>query len=85
MRAEAARYTGQEAQVMEYFRKNPGAADTLKGPIFEEKVVDFIVDQATVTEKPVSSGELVEPPSPPLPSEPDFDGAPSEVTSVPAA
>ena len=40
MRAEAGRYPGQEAQVMEFFRKNPQAADSLRGPIFEDKVVD---------------------------------------------
>ncbi len=46
MRAEAARYPGQEAQVMEFFRKNPQAAESLRGPIFEDKVVDYILDQA---------------------------------------
>jgi trigger factor len=48
MRAEAARYQGQEAQVMEFFRKNPQAADSLRGPIYEDKVVDYILDTATV-------------------------------------
>ena len=46
MRTEASRYQGQEAQVMEFFRKNPQAADGLRGPIFEDKVVDFILDLA---------------------------------------
>ena len=58
MRAEAARYPGQEAQVMEFFRKNPQAADSLRGPIFEEKVVDFIVDQAKVAEEVVAPSAL---------------------------
>ena len=43
MRAEALRYPGQEAQVMEFFRKNPQATENLRGPIFEEKVVDFML------------------------------------------
>ena len=47
MRAEAARYSGQEQQVMEFFRKNPQAAETLRGPIFEDKVVDFVLELAT--------------------------------------
>ena len=48
MRAEAARYPGQEQQVMEFFRKNPRAAETLRGPIFEDKVVDFVLELAQV-------------------------------------
>ena len=59
MRAEAARYTGQEAQIMEFFRKNPEAAESLRGPIFEDKVVDYILDQATVDERVVTPEELV--------------------------
>ncbi len=58
MRAEAAKYTGQEAEIMEFFRKNPQAADTLRGPIFEDKVVDYILDQATVGERIVTPDEL---------------------------
>jgi len=64
MRTEAARYAGQEAQIMEFFRKNPQAAESLRGPIFEEKVVDFILDLAKVEDKVVSPEELaVEPAS----------------------
>lgn len=58
MRAEAGRYQGQEAQVMEFFRKNPQAAETLRGPIFEDKVVDYILDQATIEDKVVTPEEL---------------------------
>ena len=58
MRAEAARYQGQEAQVMEFFRKNPQAADGLRGPIFEDKTVDFILESATVEDKVVTPEEL---------------------------
>ena len=58
MRAEASRYTGQEAMVMEFFRKNPEAAESLRGPIFEDKVVDYILDQATVEERVVPLDEL---------------------------
>ena len=58
MRQEAARYPGQEQQVMEFFRKNPQAAENLRAPIFEEKVVDFLLELAKVSEKTVSPAEL---------------------------
>ena len=58
MRAEAARYPGQEAQVMEFFRKNPQGAEGLRGPIFEDKVVDFVLELANVTETTVTPEEL---------------------------
>ena len=58
MRAEASRYPGQEQQVMEFFRKNPDAAENLRGPIYEDKVVDFILELAKVEEKAVTPEEL---------------------------
>ncbi len=58
MRAEAGRYPGQEQQVMEFFRKNPQAAEGLRAPIFEDKVVDFVVELAKVEDKSVSAEEL---------------------------
>ncbi|MGI4793110.1 MAG: trigger factor, partial [Janthinobacterium lividum] len=58
MRAEAGRYPGQEQQVMEFFRKNPQAADGLRGPIYEEKVIDFILELAKVEDKTVTPEEL---------------------------
>jgi len=64
MRAEASRYQGQEAQVMEFFRKNPQAADSLRGPLFEDKVVDFILDQAGIEDRSVTPEELAAEPAP---------------------
>ena len=58
MRTEAQRYPGQEQQVMEFFRKNPQAADSLRGPIYEEKVIDFILELAKVEDKTVTPEEL---------------------------
>ncbi len=58
MRTEAGRYPGQETQVMEFFRKNPQAAENLRGPIFEEKVVDFVLELAKVTDSVVTPEEL---------------------------
>lgn len=51
---EAQRYPGQEAQVFEYYRKNRQALDALRAPVFEDKVVDFILELASVSEMPVS-------------------------------
>ena len=63
MRAEAMRYPGQEQNVFEFFRQNPRATDTLRGPLFEEKVIDFILELAKVEEKTVSLEELSKEPS----------------------
>ncbi len=65
MRAEAGRYPGQEQMVVDFFRKNPQAAETLRGPIFENKVVDYILDQAQVEERTVTPEELAEAPAAP--------------------
>jgi FKBP-type peptidyl-prolyl cis-trans isomerase (trigger factor) len=58
MRTEAGRYPGQERQVMEFFQKNPQAIENLRAPLFEEKVVDFMLELAQVTEKEVPAAEL---------------------------
>lgn len=51
-------FPGQEQRVYEYFRKTPQAVASLRAPIFEEKVVDFLLELATVTENKVSREEL---------------------------
>ncbi|MBI4031253.1 MAG: trigger factor [Proteobacteria bacterium] len=51
--SEAQKYPGQEAQVFEFFRSNRQALDSLRAPVFEDKVVDFILELADVTEKEV--------------------------------
>jgi trigger factor len=56
---EAQRFPGQERQVLDYYRKNPEAAGNLRAPIFEEKVVDYIVELAKPTERKVSPKELL--------------------------
>lgn len=72
MRAEAGRYPGQEGQVLEFFRKNPQAAETLRGPIFEDKVVDYVLELAKVTEREVAPDELS--------AEPDAPSAEAEAS-----
>ncbi len=54
MRVEAMRYPGQETQVMEFFRTNQQAVESLRGPIFEDKVVDYVLELATVTDETVT-------------------------------
>jgi trigger factor len=51
-------FPGQEQRVYEYFRSNPQAVAGLRAPIFEEKVVDFLLELADVTENKVSREEL---------------------------
>jgi trigger factor len=58
VRQEASRYPGQEPQVLEFFRKNPQAAENLRAPLFEEKVVDFMLELAKVSERQVTPEEL---------------------------
>jgi trigger factor len=56
--SEAQRYPGQEAKVFEFYQKNAQAQASLRAPIFEDKVVDFITDLANTTEKKISPEEL---------------------------
>jgi len=49
---------GREKEVWDYYRNNAQALAQLRAPIFEDKVVDFILELANVTEKKVSREEL---------------------------
>ena len=60
MIAEARRYPGQEQQVVEFYQKNPNAIAQLRAPIFEEKVVDLIIEKAKITDKKVKEDVLFE-------------------------
>lgn len=57
--AEVRRFQGQEQQVYDYYRKNPQALASLRAPIFENKVIDFVTELATITEKTVEREELI--------------------------
>jgi trigger factor len=50
---------GREQEVWEFYQKNPGALASIRAPIFEEKVVDFLLELATVSEKQVTREELL--------------------------
>ena len=60
MIAEARQYPGQEQQVIEFYQKNPQAIAQLRAPIYEEKVVDLIIEKAKVTDKKVTKEVLFE-------------------------
>ena len=56
--AEVRRFPGQEQQVMNYFRNNAQAIANVRAPIFEQKVIDWIVEQAKVTDRKVTMEEF---------------------------
>ncbi|MFZ0606729.1 MAG: trigger factor [Xanthobacteraceae bacterium] len=56
--AQARMVPGQEQRVWDYYRNNPGALAALRAPIFEDKVVDFLLELAEVADKQVSREEL---------------------------
>jgi trigger factor len=56
--AQARMVPGQEQRVWDYYRNNPGALAALRAPIFEDKVVDFLLELVDVAEKQVSREEL---------------------------
>ncbi|QLH41021.1 MAG: hypothetical protein HWD60_09770 [Defluviicoccus sp.] len=62
MIAEAQKYRGQEQQVLEFLRNQPQAREALAAPILEEKVVDFILEMAQVSERVVTPDELLRDP-----------------------
>ena len=55
---QASQYPGQEHRIAEFYRSNPRALASVQAPLFEDKIVDFILELATVTEREVSAKEL---------------------------
>jgi trigger factor len=74
---EAQRYRGQEKEVFDYYAKNRQALESLRAPIFEDKVVDFILELADVADKKVSVEELT--------ADDEADEAPKKEAKKPAA
>ena len=56
--SEAMLYPGQEQVILNYYRNNPNALETLRAPVFEDKVVDFVLELANVKTKSVTYDEL---------------------------
>ncbi|PZN96984.1 MAG: trigger factor [Alphaproteobacteria bacterium] len=55
---EAARYPGEQQKVVKFFQENPMAAAQLRAPLYEDKVVDFLLSKAEITERSVGRAEL---------------------------
>jgi trigger factor len=56
---QARRYPGREKQVYEYYEKTPGAFAELRAPIFEDKVIDYVIEESKPNERKVSRDELL--------------------------
>lgn len=54
----ARQFPGREQEIWEYYRKTPTALAAVRAPIFEDKVVDFVLELAKVTDKPVTREAL---------------------------
>lgn len=67
--AEASRYPGREKEVIEYIKRTPQALASIRAPIFEDKVVDFILERAQISERKVSPEELMKEPDVPISTE----------------
>ncbi|MBL6946197.1 MAG: trigger factor [Rhodospirillales bacterium] len=57
--SEARNYPGQEQKVVEFYQNNAEAMNSLQAPLLEDRVVDFMLELATVTEKTMSREELM--------------------------
>jgi len=55
---QARRFPGHEKEVYEYYEKTPGALAELRAPIFEDKVIDFILEKVAPAQKKVAKEEL---------------------------
>ena len=76
---EVRRHPGYERQALDFYRQNQEAVASLRAPIFEDKVVDFIVELAKAPERRVSPQELLALP------DLDSDDAAADAPANPAA
>ncbi len=51
-------FPGQERQIYDFYRNTPEALAELRAPIYEDKVVDYILELAKLSDKEVSLGDL---------------------------
>jgi trigger factor len=63
---QAMQFKGQEMQMLEIFRKYPQASNSVRGPLLEDKVVDFVLELAKITDTVVSPEELAKEPETPV-------------------
>ena len=55
---QARQYPGQERAFFEFVQKNPGARQQIQAPLFEDKVVDYVLELAQVSDTEISKEEL---------------------------
>ncbi|HLL27528.1 MAG TPA: trigger factor [Xanthobacteraceae bacterium] len=55
---QARQFPGREQQVLDYYKQNPMAVAEIRSPIFEDKVIDFLLELVQVNEKQVSKEAL---------------------------
>jgi trigger factor len=60
LRAQGQQITPQ--QVLQFYQQNPAAIAQIRAPLFEEQVVDYILERAKVTDKKVSKEDLLKDP-----------------------
>ncbi len=78
--AEAMKFPGQEKQIYEAYRQIPSAVEQLRERVLEDKVVDYIVELADVSETTVTAEELLREPEDDTP----MSATPSEMSPEPA-
>jgi trigger factor len=59
MATQAQQFPGQEQEVFKFYRENPQAAMQLQAPLFEDKVVDYVLELAHISERKVPKDELL--------------------------
>ena len=52
-------YPGKEKEIIEHYKTNVGALNSLKGPIFEDKVMKFIEEKANISTQEINSDDLL--------------------------
>lgn len=57
---QTSQFPGQEKAIIDFYRSNPEAVEQLKGPLLEDKVVDWLLEKVKVTKKKATSEEFVE-------------------------
>ena len=58
MMNQARQYPGQEREFFEFVQKNPQMQQQMRAPLFEDKVVDYVFELATVKDREVSKDDL---------------------------
>ena len=52
-------YPGKEKEIIEHYKNNPNAMNSIKGPIFEDKVMKFIEEKAIISSQVIDTDDLL--------------------------